>query len=114
MSAKLIIYFFDHELISLSLLIFLVGLLGFLTSLDFLDSLINIEIMMLGLNFYLITGSWLVGSAAGQFFALCFLALTAAETAIGLGFLVLLFRIRGRISFVAPTDDRFKIAYKHE
>lgn len=98
----LITYFFDHELISLSLLIFLVGLVGFLTSLDFLSSLINIEIMMLGLNFYFITGSFILGTAAGQFFALCFLALTAAETAIGLGFLILLFRIRGRIAFVVP------------
>lgn len=101
MSFRAIIHLFSHELIVLSLLIFLIGLVGFLTSLDFLDSLINIEIMMLGLNFYFITGSWLIGSATGQFFALCFLALTAAETAIGLGFLILLFRIKGRIAFTA-------------
>jgi len=31
-------------------------------------------------------------------YALCFLAVTAAETAIGLGLLILMYRAKGRIS----------------
>lgn len=32
-------------------------------------------------------------------YALCFLAITAAETAIGLGILILLYRVKGKIAF---------------
>jgi NADH-quinone oxidoreductase subunit K len=54
---------------------------------------------MLGVNFYLITTSIFYGSYEGQVYALCFLAVTAAETAIGLGLLVLLYRSKGQITF---------------
>jgi NADH-quinone oxidoreductase subunit K len=79
--------------------IFLVGLVGFLESREFLSMLINVEVMMLGMNFYLITSSLVWGDYYGQVYALCFLAVTAAETAIGLGLLILLYRAKGRITF---------------
>jgi NADH-quinone oxidoreductase subunit K len=90
---------FIHELIPLTFCIFLVGFIGFIESKDFLNILINIEIMMLGINFYLITLSIYYGSYIGQVYALCFLAITAAETAIGLGLLILLYRNKGQIKF---------------
>ena len=46
---------FSHELIPLTTAIFLVGLAGFLESREFLSLLVNTEIMMLGINFHLIT-----------------------------------------------------------
>jgi NADH-quinone oxidoreductase subunit K len=58
-----------------------------------------VEVMIFGLNFYLITVSLVHGDALGQMYALCFLAVTAAETAIGLGLLILFYRAKGRISF---------------
>jgi len=90
---------FSHELIPLATSIFLFGLVGFLESKEFLSVLINTEIMMLGINFHLITHSILWGDYAGQVYALCFLAVTAAETAVGLGLLILLYRTKGRITF---------------
>jgi NADH-quinone oxidoreductase subunit K len=39
------------------------------------------------------------GSYEGQVYALCFLAVTAAETAIGLGLLILFYRSKGQITF---------------
>jgi len=60
---------------------------------------VNVELMMLGVNFYLITLSIIWGDFYGQMYALCFLAVTAAETAIGLGLLILMYRAKGRISF---------------
>ena len=39
------------------------------------------------------------GDYRGQVYALCFLAITAAETAIGLGILILLYRTKGEIVF---------------
>jgi NADH:ubiquinone oxidoreductase subunit K len=46
---------FSHELIPLATAIFLIGLAGFLESREFLSLLVNTEIMMLGINFHLIT-----------------------------------------------------------
>lgn len=77
----------------------MVGLAGFLESREFISVLVNTEIMMLGVNFHLITSSVLWGDYKGQVYALCFLAITAAETAIGLGILILLYRVKGKISF---------------
>jgi len=79
--------------------IFLVGVVGFLESHEFLSLLINVEIIMLGINFYLITCSLIIGDYYGQLYAICFLAVTAAETAVGLGILILLYRAKGRIGF---------------
>jgi len=90
---------FTHELVPLSIAIFLSGLAGFLESREFLSLLVNTEIMMLGINFNLITTASIFGDYKGQVYALCFLAITAAETAIGLGILILLYRVKGKISF---------------
>ena len=90
---------FSHELIPLATSIFLIGLAGFLESREFLSLLVNTEIMMLGINFHLITSAVMWGDYRGQVYALCFLAITAAETAIGLGILILLYRVKGKIAF---------------
>jgi len=90
---------FKHELIILSTAIFLTGLASFLESREFLSLLISVEIMMLGINFHLITSAILWGDYTGQAYALCFLAITAAETAVGLGILILLYRTNGKIVF---------------
>jgi NADH-quinone oxidoreductase subunit K len=83
-----------------------VGVVGFLESREFLSLLINIEIMMLGINFYLITSSLVWGDYFGQLYSLCFLAVTAAETVIGLGLLILLYRAKGRITFTELSTLR--------
>lgn len=90
---------YSHELIPVTVAIFLIGLIGFLESREFLSILVNTEIMMLGINFHLITSAILWGDYYGQVYALCFLAITAAETAVGLGILILLYRTKGKISF---------------
>lgn len=90
---------FAYDLLPLAICIFLIGLVGFIESRDFLTLLVNTELMMLGINFYLITTSIIYGSYEGQIYALCFLAITAAETAIGLGLLILLYRSKGQITF---------------
>jgi len=94
---------YSHELLPLAICIFLIGVIGFITSHEFLSALINIEVMMLGANFYLITCALLGGDYYGQVYALCFLAVTAAETAVGLGLLILLYRTNGRIVFIETS-----------
>jgi len=90
---------FVYDLLPLAICIFLIGFIGFIESRNFLVLLINTELMMLGINFYLITLSLLYGNYDGQVYALSFLAVTAAETAIGLGLLILLYRSKGQITF---------------
>lgn len=48
---------YGHELLPLATAIFLFGLFGFIESREFLTVLVNTEIMMLGINFHLITSS---------------------------------------------------------
>ena len=96
----------QHELLALATCIFLAGFVGFLESSEFLTLLINVEVIMLGANFYLITCSLLYGDYFGQLFALCLLAVTAAETAIGLGILILLYRAKGRVDFIETSTLR--------
>jgi NADH-quinone oxidoreductase subunit K len=98
--------YFSHDLLPLAVCVFLIGLVGFIESRDFLTMLVATELMMLGINFYLITLSVLSGSYAGQVYALCFLAITAAETAIGLGLLILLYRSKGQITFAELSSNR--------
>lgn len=90
---------YNHEFFPLSTAIFLFGVIGFIEGCQFLSILINTEIMMLGINFNLITSAVVWGDYYGQVYALCFLAITAAETAIGLGILILLYRTKGTITF---------------
>jgi NADH-quinone oxidoreductase subunit K len=90
---------FNHELAPVALGLCFVGIVSFISSRNFLHVLINTEIVMLGINFYLITASMHFGDYWGQVYAICILALTAAETAIGLGLLILLYRTRGTIRF---------------
>jgi len=48
---------FSHELIPITIAIFVAGFIGFLESREFLSILINTEIIMLAINFHLITSS---------------------------------------------------------
>jgi|SRR6185312_13945509 len=90
---------FKNELIPLTIAIFLTGFIGYIESQEFLGILINSEIMMLGINFNIITNSILSQDYEGQVLAISLLAITAAETAVGLGILILMYRTKGNIAF---------------
>lgn len=59
--------------------------------------LMCIELMLLAVNFNFITYSRFLGDAAGQVFVFFILTVAAAESAIGLAILVVLFRSRRNI-----------------
>lgn len=65
--------------------------------------LMSIELMLLAVNFNFIAFSRFLGDSAGQIFVFFILTVAAAETAIGLAILVVLFRNRGTIN-VADLD----------
>ena len=65
--------------------------------------LMSIELMLLAVNFNFIAFSYFLGDTAGQVFVFFLLTVAAAESAIGLAILVVLFRNRGTIN-VADLD----------
>ncbi len=58
----------------------------------------SIELMLLAINFFLITASSIFDNFNGQLFALYILVVAAAESAIGLSILVAYYRVRGTIA----------------
>ena len=84
----------------LSLILFLIGVLGFvLNRKNIILMLISIEIMLLALTFIILINSILLEDIIGQIFGIYIIVIAAAESAIGLGILVSYYRLRGNISF---------------
>lgn len=81
-----------HFLI-LSALLFAISIMGiFLNRKNIIVVLMSIELMLLAVNFNFITFSSFLHNIAGQVFVLFTLTVAAAEAAIGLAILILLFR----------------------
>ena len=66
--------------------------------------LMCIELMLLGVNMNFVAFSRFLGNLDGQIFVFFILTVAAAEAAIGLAILVVVFRNRGTIN-VADLDD---------
>lgn len=77
----------------LSALLFAISIMGiFLNRKNIIVVLMSIELMLLAVNFNFITFSSFLHNIAGQIFVLFTLTVAAAEAAIGLAILILLFR----------------------
>ena len=84
---------------NLSLILFLIGILGFvLNRKNIILMLISIEIMLLSVTIMIIISSLSFDDILGQTFAVYILTIAGAESAIGLGILVAYYRLRGSIS----------------
>ncbi|MEN9314957.1 MAG: NADH-quinone oxidoreductase subunit NuoK [Pseudomonadota bacterium] len=81
-----------HYLI-LGAILFAISVLGiFLNRRNVIIVLMAIELMLLAVNMTFIAFSHFLGDAAGQIFVFFILTVAAAESAIGLAILVVLFR----------------------
>lgn len=88
-----------HNYIFLSILIFILGILGILINRkNIIILLMCIELILLAVNFLLLTASSLIDNIDGQIFAFYILVVAAAESAIGLSILVAYYRVRGTIA----------------
>ena len=88
---------------SISLLLFLIGTLGFvLNRKNIILMLISIEIMLLAITFLILVSSLSFDDILGQTYAIYIIAIAGAESAIGLGILVAFYRLRER-SLPTPT-----------
>jgi NADH:ubiquinone oxidoreductase subunit K len=84
---------------SLPLILFLIGILGFvLNRKNIILMLISIEIMLLAITLLILINSFLFDDIVGQVFAVYIICIAGAESAIGLAILVAFYRLRGSIA----------------
>jgi NADH-ubiquinone oxidoreductase chain 4L len=84
---------------NLSLILFLIGILGFvLNRKNIILMLISIEIMLLSITFLILINSFIFDDILGQVFGIYIISIAGAESAIGLAILVAFYRLRGSIT----------------
>ncbi len=85
--------------IALGAILFCISVAGiFINRKNVITLLMAIELMLLAVNFNFVAFSSFLGDAAGQIFVFFILTVAAAEAAIGLAILVVLFRNRATIN----------------
>ena len=93
------LYFLIFLCMFLPLILFLIGILGFvLNRKNIILMLISIEIMLLAITFLILISSFHFDDILGQIYATYIIAIAGAESAIGLGILVAFYRLRGSIA----------------
>ena len=84
---------------SLTLVLFLIGILGFVFNRkNIILMLISIEIMLLSITFLILVSSVNIDDIIGQTYAIYIIVVAGAESAIGLAILVAFYRLRGSIA----------------
>lgn len=79
---------------ALAVMLFCVGVCGFLTRRNVIIMLLSLELMLNGVNLNLVALSYYLDSVRGQIFTFFIITVAAAEAAIGLGIAVTLHRSR--------------------
>jgi NADH-quinone oxidoreductase subunit K len=91
----------------LSAAVFCIGVFGVLTRRNALVLLMSVELMLNAANINLVAFSFQHGNLTGQTFALFTMALAAAEVAVGIGIVLVLYRNFGDIDVTIPTGMRW-------
>ena len=84
---------------SLTLVIFIIGILGFIFNRkNVILMLISLEIMLLSITFLILINSYNIDDIIGQTYGIYIIVTAGAESAIGLAILVAFYRLRGNIT----------------
>ena len=95
------------QYLTVAAILFTIGMLGiFLNRKNIIIILMSVELILLAVNINFVAFSAYLGDLVGQVFALFVLTVAAAEAAIGLAILVVLFRNRASIN--VEDLDRMK------
>jgi NADH-quinone oxidoreductase subunit K len=78
--------------VAVSAILFMTGLVGVLIRRNFIIVLMSVEIMLNAANINLVAFSHYLNSMAGQMSALFIIAVAAAEAAVGLAIIIVIFR----------------------
>ncbi len=79
---------------ALAIVLFCIGVCGFLTRRNVIVMFLSIELMLNGVNLNLVALSHFLESLRGQTFTFFIITVAAAEAAIGLGIAIALYRSR--------------------
>lgn len=91
---NLILYKIYIYIMNITLILFLIGILGFvLNRKNIILMLISIEIMLLSITFLILLSSLNMDDIIGQTYAIYIIVVAGAESAIGLGILVAFYRL---------------------
>jgi NADH-quinone oxidoreductase subunit K len=91
----------------LSAAVFCIGLYGLLTRENALLFLMSVELMLNAANINFIAFSLQWGNLTGQVFTLFTMALAAAEVAIGIGIILVLYRNYKGVNVTVPQSMRW-------
>ena len=91
----------------LSAAVFCIGLFGILTRQNALLFLMSVELMLNAANINIVAFSWYWGNLTGQVFALFTMALAAAEVAVGIGIILVLYRNFDDVDVTKATTMRW-------
>ena len=91
----------------LSAAVFCAGLFGILTRRNALVFLMSVELLLNAANINLVVFSFYWGEITGQTFALFVAALAAAEVAVGIGIVLVLYRNFGDVDVTDATTMRW-------
>ncbi|MFB6094540.1 MAG: NADH-quinone oxidoreductase subunit NuoK [Halanaeroarchaeum sp.] len=91
----------------LSAAMFAIGLFGILTRENALLFLMSVEILLNAANINLVAFSHQWGNLTGQTFSLFTMALAAAEVAVGIGIILVLYRNFSDVDVTTPTTLRW-------
>ncbi len=85
-----------YEILTLSTLLFFVGLYGFLTRKNLIAMLMSIELLLNAsvLNFVIINKYLYPDLLQGVYFSIFIIAVAAAETALGISIIINIYRLR--------------------
>ena len=87
--------------------VFCIGVFGLLTRRNALLFLMSVELMLNAANINLVAFSYYWGNVTGQTFGLFTMALAAAEVAIGIGIILVLYRNFKQIDVTEATTMRW-------
>ncbi|QGA82302.1 NADH-quinone oxidoreductase subunit NuoK [Halomicrobium sp. LC1Hm] len=91
----------------LSAAVFCIGVFGVLTRRNALIFLMSVELILNAANINLVAFSFQYGNLSGQVFALFAMGLAAAEVAVGLGIVLVLYRNFSDIDVTEATTMRW-------
>jgi NADH-quinone oxidoreductase subunit K len=84
--------------LTLSFLLFVIGVVGVLVRRNLLTVLMSIELILNAVNINLIAFSRQLGDLSGQLFAIFVITVAAGEAAIGLAIIISLYRLKGSVN----------------
>jgi NADH-quinone oxidoreductase subunit K len=87
--------------------VFCIGVFGILARSNALLFLMSVELMLNAANINLVAFSAYWGNVTGQTFSLFVLALAAAEVAVGIGIILVLYRNFDDVDVTNPTTMRW-------